>query len=328
MRLGVCVSHCRTAVPTHTTVHLLAAALARGAQVRVIEAGEFEVDERGHIAARAYVLDGVRPDCDDVAQVLAGGGASRRTIAADRLDVLVLRVNPIDTSVVAMAQLLAERGVLVLNSPFAMLRTTHKSWVATLPPDVPRPRTLVTRSGSTAWAFAARERHGVVVKPARSCGGRGVAKLANRDEGEFEQRFREAAMAGDGLVVVQGYLPAAADGEKRLLWLDGALVGGYLRRRAPGEFRHNLKLGAQPAPCQVTDGERAAVASLSPHLAREGVWFAGIDVIGEHIIEVNVLNPGGAHFTTQFAGLPVGERLYDSLCARLGAHSLLSSATG
>ena len=318
MRLALCVSHCRTAVPTHTTVHLLVSALARGAQVRVIEAGDFEVDERGHVTARAYVLDGVPPNGDDVARVLATGGAARRTIDAERLDALVLRVNPIDTSVVAMAQLLASRGVLVLNSPFAMLRTTHKSWLATLPVDVPRPRTIVTRSHSTAWTFASRERDGVVVKPARSCGGRGVSLLRGRDEAEFEHRFREAGQAGDGLVVVQGYLPEADQGEKRLLWLDATLVGGYLRRRAPGEFRHNLKLGAEPAPCEVSPNEHAAVALLSPHLAREGVWFAGIDMIGERIIEVNVLNPGGAHFTTMFAGLPVGDLLYESLAARVG----------
>ena len=317
-------------MPTHTTVHLLAAAVQGGAQVRVIESGDFEIDERGRIVARAFCLDGAPAEREALAAALAEGSLPRRTIQAESLDALVLRVNPIDTSVVAMAQLLASRDVAVFNSPFAMLRTTHKSWLATLPAAVPRPKTLVTRSGSTAWTFSLAQGDGVVVKPARSSGGRGVSLVRDRSESEFGIAFSSAAGAGDGLVVVQAYLPAAQHGEKRLLWLDGALVGGYLRQRAPGEFRHNLGLGAEPLPCQVTDAERSAVASLGPHLAAEGIWFAGIDMIGERIIEVNVLNPGGAHFTSAFSGLPVGQLLFDALCANLSRQSrpFSASATG
>ncbi len=313
MRLVVVLSNVAAASPTHTTIHLLAAALARGAAVRVVEPGDLELDERGRLQLRAFVLDGHPPDRQALAETLRTRAAPRRTVEALSHDVMVLRVNPIDTAVVALAQLAQRAGLCVRNDPDALFRTTHKSWIASLPPDVPKPTTVVTRSLATAQQFASV--HGtVVVKPGRACGGRGVA-LCRGPGADLADGFSAALEAGDGWVVVQRYLAAAVEGEKRLLWLDGQVVGGYRRQRPPGEFRHNLKLGGVPEACDVDDADHAALAALGPHLAREGVWFAGVDLIGGNVVEVNVLNPGGAHFTTELAGVAVGEALVASLAA-------------
>ncbi len=306
--------------PTHTTVHLLAAAREAGWAVRVVEPTDFDIDERGRVQLRAFVLDELPPDRDLIVARLRARDLERRQLEASTLDVLVLRVNPLDTAVVAMAQLVAAAGVAVVNDPAALVRTTHKSWLASLPPEVPRPLGIVTRSRAAAERFASGVPGGLVLKPARSSGGRGVHLLRGRAARRgLEGAFAAAAEAGDGYVVVQAYLPEAAMGEKRLLWLDGELVGGYLRRRAPGEFRHNLKHGAEPAPCDVTRAEREAVGALTPHLLHERIWLAGIDVIGARIVEVNVLNPGGAHFTSAFSGREVGPRLVESLARRARA---------
>lgn len=317
MRLVVLVSNVATASPTHTTVHLLSAALARGAAVRVVEPWDLEVDERGRLQLKAFILDDHPSDRESIVATLHARSAPRRMVEALAHDVLLLRVNPIDTAVVAFAQLVRRAGLAVVNDPDALFRTTHKGWLAGLPPDVPRPLTLVTRSLASAQRFASQHRD-VVLKPGRACGGRGVG-LAHGPGQDLADRFSAATDAGDGWVIVQQYIPEAEDGEKRLLWLDGELIGGYLRRRAPGEFRHNLKVGGQPEPCTIDDADRRAVAALSPHLRREGVWFAGIDLIGGRVVEVNVLNPGGAHHTTQFGGIEVGERLVDALVRLAGA---------
>jgi glutathione synthase len=180
---------------------------------------------------------------------------------------------------------------------------------------VPRPATLITRSLSVAEQFTAGIEAGVVVKPARSCGGRGVTLVRGRRRMALlpDALAHAGSQSGDGYAVVQEYLPEAAAGEKRLLWLDGRLLGGYLRMRAPGEFRHNLKVGGLPEPCPVTDRDQELAATLTPHLRRDGIWFAGIDVIGGRVVEVNTLNPGGAHYTSQFTGLPVARQIIDSL---------------
>ncbi len=306
--------------PTHTTVHLICAAREAGWAVRIVEPTDFDIDERGRVQLRAFVLDELPPNRDLIVARLRARDLDRRQLEASSLDVLVLRVNPLDTAVVAMAQLVVAAGVTVVNDPGALVRTTHKSWLASLPPEVPRPRGIVTRSRAAAERFASGVTGGLVLKPARSSGGRGVQLLRGRAARRgLEGAFAAAADAGDGYVVVQAYLVEASMGEKRLLWLDGEIIGGYLRRRAPGEFRHNLKLGAEPAPCDVTRAEREAVAALTPYLLRERIWLAGIDVIGARIVEVNVLNPGGAHFTSAFSGREVGPRLVESLARRAHA---------
>jgi glutathione synthase len=319
MRLVVLLSSAASVSDSHTTAHLLSAALARGHAVRVVEPWDIDVDERGRVQLRAFILDGMDPDRVALAEALRARAPVRRTVAANDHDVLCLRINPLDTAVLAFAQLAKRAGLRVVNDPDGLLVATHKSWLASLPADVPRPRGVVTRSLAVAERFASGERGGVVVKPARASGGRGVG-LVRGGEGELASALDAASRAGDGWVVVQAYLPEAAAGEKRLLWLDGELIGGYLRMRPPGDFRHNLRRGATPEPCEVDAADRAAVRALDPHLRRAGVWFAGLDLIGGRLVEVNVLNPGGAHFTTVLGGLPVGERLVGALEA-LGSPS-------
>lgn len=324
MRIGIVLSNAATAAPTHTTVHLAVAALDRGHVVRFLEPWDLEVDPRGRLRGRAHLFDGPTTR-EELVAALHGRTAIRRNVEVDRLDVLLLRVNPLDLAVIGFAQLAAAAGVRVLNDPGALVRTSHKAWVATLD-GVPRPRTIVTRSRATIECFASDCDAGIVVKPARSCGGKGVTVLQGRRRPRLELAIESAARAGDGYVVVQEYVPAAVFGEKRLLWLDGALVGGYLRQRAPGELRHNLKVGASPMPSPLTDADHALAAALSPHLVRDGVWFAGVDVIGGQVIEVNTLNPGGVYWSEQFSRPDIAHRVVASLELAARSPSLLPTA--
>ena len=161
----------------------------------------------------------------------------------------------------------------------------------------------MSRSFSTLSAFAADQPTGTIIKPARASGGRGIQLVPPQSPMPLEAALDGARDAGDGYIVAQEYLVAAEEGEKRLVWLDGRLLGGYLRRRAPGEFRHNLKQGGQPEPCEITPQDHALIDALTPHLRADGVWFAGVDVIGGQVVEVNTLNPGGLHMIQEFTGL-------------------------
>jgi len=100
--------------------------------------------------------------------------------------------------------------------------------------------------------------------------------------------------------VVQGYLPAADEGEKRVFWVNGKIVGGYLRQRAPGAFHHNLQRGGQPVATAITEVDRAICSAIGPHLRRNGIVLAGLDIIGGALIECNTLNPGGIHYAESF----------------------------
>lgn len=323
VRIGIVISNASVTTGTHSTVHIAQAALEAGHGVYFIEPWDFEVDPDGILRARAHVANAPLGSRDALVQALGARQLLRRSIEIGLLDVLLLRMNPLHEAVLSFALLAQAAGVRVLNNPLTLYRTNHKAWLATLS-GVPRPETLVTRSRAAAERFCSAC-PAVVVKPARACGGRAVALV--RGLRGLEDAFEDAQKAGDGYVIVQAYLPEASQGEKRLLWLEGQVIGGYLRQRAPGEFRHNLKTGGSPQPLQITDQERNLMATLSPHLHREGIWFAGVDVIGNAVVEVNVLNPGGLHYSGQFSGDNLGAQLVSSLQRYPSSQPLVADPT-
>lgn len=250
--------------------------------------------------------------------MLQDRSARRRFVELARLDALLIRINPLDTAVLSFATAAEAAGVIVLNSPTTVGWTSHKAWLASLE-DVRRPRTLVTKSRATIHAFAAELKGDAVVKPARASGGRGIARVPRGRTGELDLAVDHARSIGDGFLVVQEYLPDADRGESRLVWLDGVILGSYVRQRAPGEFRHNLKRGGVPEPHEPGPEDTRLIEALNPHLRRAGVWFAGIDVIGGRVLEINTLNPGGLHLIQEFSGLDLSGPLVEALEARVRA---------
>lgn len=311
MKVAFAISRAASVDATWTTVHLAVAALARGWSVRFIEPWDFEVDPGGALIARAHAFD-APVDAEVLARQLSSRSAARRFIDVARMDLMLLRAAPLDPTLLSFAMTAQSLGVRVVNDPAGLLQVSHKSWLASQP-GVGTPPTLVTRSRAAAQLFYERQRTPVVVKPARGSGGRGVSLVQRRLPSELDEAFDQAQRGGDGYVVLQPYLEEAEAGEKRLVWLDGDVLGGYLRQRALGEFRHNLKRGGLAEPTEVTDSDRALVARLSPALVRAGIRLAGLDVIGNYVIEVNALNPGGTFHTDRLSGT----RLADTILARL-----------
>lgn len=301
MRIGIAITRAANIEATWTTAHIIVGLLRAGVGVRLIEPWDYEVDAKGKLVARAHALDPRERAWtrNEVCTVLQTRRARRCFVELSSLDLMLIRINPMDNAVLTWCLRAQSEGVPVLNPPQALLLTSHKGWLASLP-DVPKPPTLVTRARGTAHAFSLEHRHGVVVKPARASGGNNIHKVAHRRHQDLDRALDAVQKVGDRYAVIQAYLPAADQGEKRLLWLDGELLGGYLRERAPGEFRHNLKQGAKPHAIEVSDQDRALCEAMNPHLLKAGVWLAGVDVIGGKVIEVNTLNPGGLHLAQSF----------------------------
>ena len=313
MRLVIAISRTSTLEAYYTTVHIAYEALRAKHPVRIVEPWDFEIDGAGRLITRAPALATAPDSREALVEMLANRRALRRYVELTPADIMLLRVNPLDPAVLAFAQLAKLAGVLVHNDPTTLMLTGHKGYLATLE-GVARPATLITRSRATARLFAEEQPCGVVVKPARSSGGRGVSLVRQpRQARTFDGAFDAARRLGDGYVVVQEYLPGAADGEKRLVWLDGEVIGGYLRGRAPGDFRHNLARGGSPQACAITPQEHEIVASISPFLLRDGVWLAGLDVIDDRIVEVNTLNPGGVHYGDALNGTHMAARIVTQL---------------
>lgn len=311
MRIGFAISRAGAVDSTWTTVALAAEALSRGWELAFIEPFDWVVDPDGGVRARCHFVK-KRLGTEELARILVHRLADRKRIDVSKLDLLMLRANPVNADVMAFARLAWERGVSVVNDPAALLTVAHKGWLAAQP-DVPTPRTLVTRSKADAASFLLDLPEGAVVKPARGSGGRGVSRVARRDVGALDRAMDAAMATGHGHVVVQAWVPESEHGEKRVIWLDGEVIGGYLRQRAPGEFRHNLKRGAVPHKTRITDSELAAVAKLSPKLQAAGVRLAGLDLMGAWITEVNALNPGGIHHSDRLSGTQLAQPVLDRL---------------
>lgn len=299
MQIAFLISSAIVVRPTWTTAHLAHAALREGHSVYFIEPTSMEVTIQGRVLVNAYVVDALLESPTAVACSLANRRLTRRYIDVGSLDLLLMRANPLTNTVINLALMAAERGVRIVNDPTGIARTRSKTWLASLS-DVPSPPTLVTSDPTSARMFAENHPGGVVVKPALGSGGRGVMMI--RQASRVPAAVLDVARAQPGPVVVQAYLARADEGEKRIFWVNGQIVGAYLRKRAPGAFHHNLQRGGQPEPTDITAMDRALCAAITPHLTRNGIVLAGLDIIGDTLIECNTLNPGGIHYAETFRG--------------------------
>ena len=130
----------------------------------------------------------------------------------------------------------------------------------------------------------------MIVKPTNGFGGTGVFRVRHGDTNAgviFETLSDHCAKE----LIVQAYVPAAEVGDKRIILLNGELLGAVLRVHGEDDHRNNFFAGGRPEPTVITDADRRIIETLSPHLKRLGLHFVGIDVIGDYLIEVNVTSP-------------------------------------
>lgn len=318
MRFALVLTNTASVDATWTSVHLGAAILRAGHTLCVLEPADFEVTESGRLVARAWCADSPVGDVEGLGRAVSGRTLPRRYVDVPSCDRLLMRVNPLSVAAEQFCLLAQEQGVHIVNDPSGAARTRAKAWLATLPPDVPRPRTLVTGSRSAARAFLDSVGDTIVIKPASGSGGRGVSLVPPRRRDILERSLAAIAARGGSHAVLQEYLPEARNGEKRIVWVDGEVLGAYRRQRADGDFRHNLKQGARPVRCAIDPADEAINLAISPHLVRNGIRIAGLDVIGGRLIEVNTLNPGGIHWADALGDRPTGW-LADQTIKRLSA---------
>jgi glutathione synthase len=122
---------------------------------------------------------------------------------------------------------------------------------------------------------------------------------------------------GRRLVMAQAYLPAAREGDKRILLLDGEPLGAVLRVPQAGETRGNLHVGGQAVKTTLTTRDREICAEVGARCRRDGLYFVGLDVIGGHLTEVNVTSPTGVQEIDRLDGVRLEERIVDWIEARV-----------
>jgi glutathione synthase len=219
-----------------------------------------------------------------------------------QVDVVLMRQDPpFDLGYITATHLLEriQSETLVVNDPAAVRNAPEKVWVL----DFARfmPPTMVTRSLGAARHFLAE--HGeIVIKPLHGNAGKAVFKIgrdgANLDAlmELFNSTYREPH-------VLQAFLPEVAEGDKRIILIDGEVTGAINRRPRTGEIRSNLAAGGTAEATELTPTELEICAALAPELKRRRLLFVGIDVIGGRwLTEINVTSPTGIVAVDRFNG--------------------------
>ena len=218
------------------------------------------------------------------------------------LDLVFIRTNPgreqrsavTDTALLLLDRL-SRQGTRVINEPRGLWRASSKLYLAELAPSL-RPNTLVTRRREEARDFV----DGVgrsVMKPLVGTQGRDVFAVSDASDPNFNQIFE--AIERHGPVMVQAFVPEGSSGDTRVLVLDGTVLtvdGEHCAiRRVPGgtDFRSNVHVGGRPLPAALTSQQLSALEQVASALKRDGIALAGIDMIGDLVVEVNVFSPGG-----------------------------------
>jgi glutathione synthase len=317
MRVCFVVNNVRTQRPTYTTVHLAYAAHRRGHDVAFVSVDGLSHRDEDHVSG-----DLVRPspgrlrDAAAYARALVGERVRKESARLSDFDVVFLRNNPnVGTDgpsfnpALAFGRRLRGAGILVVNDPDGLLRAGSKMYLAGFPADV-RPKTLVTRSAERVRSFL-RELDGpAIIKPLHGFGGQNVFYVARGQTANLAQIISTVRDAG--YLIVQEFLPAVAKGDKRVLLLGGEPIhvdghyAAYRRMRPKDDIRNNMHVGGARKPSGLGESERRICDLLRPRLVADGLYFVGVDLVGDKILEINVFAPGGIHNINELYGVDVG----------------------
>ena len=292
---------------------LMLAAQARGHNLLHYAAEELSwVDNRLWAMVRPVEVTPVAGDHFTV-------GAPRIVDLGRDVDVVLMRQDPpFDVGYITATHLLERIAgeTLVVNDPASVRNAPEKVWVL----DFARfmPPTAITRSLGVAREFLAK--HGaMVVKPLHGNGGKAVFKI-DRDGANLSALFEMFNTAWREPHMIQAFVPAVAQGDKRIILVDGEIAGALNRIPGEGEIRSNLAVGGVAAKTELTAREQEICAALAPELKARGLIFVGIDVIGgEWLTEINVTSPTGIVAVDRFNGTDTPARIWDAIEARLHA---------
>jgi len=324
VKLGFFVNDVEGERPEYTTTRLARAAVGRGHDVWYIGAGDFACEPDDAVRARACRAPTGTSDKEAFLENL-----EPERVTVDELDALWLRSDPADdvpdrvwaqTAGILFGGLAERRGVRVVNSPAGLSVALSKLYLQHFPAEV-RPATLITRSADDVREFVADHHGRAVIKPLQGSGGQGVFIVTPDDEVNLDQMVE--ADTRDGYLIAQEKLPAASDGDVRLFVLDGeplqvdGCYAAFRRVPAQGEARANMSVGATVEPAEVDDTMLRIAEAVAPKLAADGMFLAGLDIVGECLLEINVFSPGGFGSVEELTGVDFNEVVLEALERRM-----------
>lgn len=208
----------------------------------------------------------------------------------------------------------SDDGVLVLNNPASLRDLNEKVFTAWFPQCCPP--TLITSNNDKIRDFH-KEFDDIIVKPLDGMGGSSIFRL-KKDDPNVSVVLETMTDFGSTQIMAQKYIPEIVDGDKRILVVGGKPVSHALARMpAAGETRGNLAAGGKGIAVPLSDRDREIAETIGPVLVEKGVFFAGIDVIGDWVTEINVTSPTCARELNAQVGLDIGGQFMDVIAENL-----------
>jgi glutathione synthase len=235
-------------------------------------------------------------------------GTRRLAILDEEIDIVFQRKDPpVDADFVTATQILELcQKCIVLNRPTSIIAYNEKL-LALHYRDL-MPETMVTRHIGELRSFMDSLGGEMIVKPLDGKGGEGIFHLRT-DDRNLNSTVVQSTLFESRWVMAQQFLAAVRLGDKRILLLDGEVLGAVLRIPADSEVRANLHIGGRAAEAALDDDDHRIVERVGPDLKRAGLFFVGIDVIGGRLTEINVTSPTGVQEINRLQGVQLEEQV-------------------
>jgi len=321
LRVGVVMDAIESITPKKdSSLAMLLEAERRGAEIHYLQQADLKL-----VAGEAFGSSRILQVRDDLSDWYTFG--SRQEIRLGEFDLILMRKDPpFDMEYIYSSYILEraeDAGALVVNRPQSLRDMNEKVYTAWFPECAPL--TIVTRSMVEMKAFL-KEHQRIVVKPLDGMGGKSIFVIVSGDN-NANVIFETLTQDGNRYAMAQVFIPEISAGDKRILLIDGDPVPYALARIPPhDDNRGNLVMGAVGKGLELNQRDRWICAQVGPVLRRRGVIFAGIDVIGDYLTEINVTSPTGIRELDAAFDLNIAGTLFDAIEVRLAGHESQVSA--
>ena len=270
-----------------TTFVFMLEAQARGHEVWYLEMSNLFI-ERARAMGRARRIE-LRREANNHFTF-----GAEHTGPLGEFDAIFMRKDPpFDIAYLHATQLLdlaQNEGAVVLNRPAGLRAANEKLYALNFPGVIPA--TLITHDATRLKAFLDELGGEMIIKPIDGHGGAGIFYV-RQDDRNLNSILETLTRDGHEAIIAQQYIPEVRQGDKRLIALNGEPIGCTLRVPRADENRGNIHVGGTCVKADITDRDKEICQTVAPFLQRDGLYFVGLDIIGDYLTEVNVTSPTG-----------------------------------
>ena len=248
------------------------------------------------------------------------------------LDVLFLRKDPpLNYEAMTILGPVSDK-VFMVNTTLGQINGSSKAYILNFPDIIPH--THVSRDPSRLRKIIDDFGGDMVIKPLHGHGGHGVIKVSNRDQENLNSLINYYVQTSRPYpernpIMVQEYLKTVKDeGDVRILLLNGEILGAMGRKSVSGDFRTNVHAGAKAFKHEVTPAQREVCRRIKPRLISDGLYFVGIDIIGDKLVEINCVSPGGIPRINMFDDVTLESKVVDFIEEKIIARQFPQDGSG